>query len=150
EVGCGQAEAAIDRLQPHVGQDRNSVAAFDHALHMIQGLEEGCTLDGQLHILISSLFGPVLVCTQDIRYSPTTTAKTGVLPDFSKLFGAVSPYPSRMRRRWTRSSSSAPSAWANSSILLTACMTVVWSRPPNLRPISGSEREVSCLARYMA
>ena len=29
------------------------------------------------------------------------------------------------------------------SILRTACSTVVWSRPPNLRPISGSERDVS-------
>src|ERR1700693_4981264 len=36
------------------------------------------------------------------------------------------------------------------SILRTACRTVVWSRPPKRRPISGSERSVSVLARYMA
>ena len=29
------------------------------------------------------------------------------------------------------------------SILRTACSTVVWSRPPNRRPISGKERVVS-------
>ena len=32
------------------------------------------------------------------------------------------------------------------SILRTACSTVVWSRPPNRRPISGRERSVSVFA----
>ena len=36
------------------------------------------------------------------------------------------------------------------SILRTACSTVVWSRPPKRRPISGSERSVKTLARYIA
>jgi hypothetical protein len=36
------------------------------------------------------------------------------------------------------------------SILRTACSTVVWSRPPKRRPISGSERGVMTLDRYMA
>jgi len=36
------------------------------------------------------------------------------------------------------------------SILRTACRTVVWSRPPKRRPISGNERSVSVLARYIA
>ena len=31
----------------------------------------------------------------------------------------------------------------SASILRTACKTVVWSRPPKRRPISGSERRVS-------
>ena len=31
-----------------------------------------------------------------------------------------------------------------------ACMTVVWSLPPNSEPILGSERLVSSRARYMA
>ena len=31
-----------------------------------------------------------------------------------------------------------------------ACITVVWSRSPNLRPISGRLRWVICLARYIA
>src|SRR6266436_2074413 len=36
------------------------------------------------------------------------------------------------------------------SILRTACSTVVWSRPPKRRPISGNERSVRVLARYIA
>src|ERR1700722_15008961 len=36
------------------------------------------------------------------------------------------------------------------SILRTAGSTVVWSPPPKRRPISGSERSVSVLARYIA
>ena len=31
-----------------------------------------------------------------------------------------------------------------------ACRTVVWSRPPNCRPIAGSDSPVSSRARYMA
>src|ERR1700732_789628 len=38
----------------------------------------------------------------------------------------------------------------NAAILRTACRTVVWSRPPNRRPISGSERCVKVLARDIA
>src|SRR5262249_36590595 len=48
------------------------------------------------------------------------------------------------------SSASAVSVLTRFSILRTACSTVVWSRPPKRRPISGSERSVSVLARYMA
>src|SRR5215469_7871829 len=55
-----------------------------------------------------------------------------------------------MRRSSSISSAKVVSAAFNSSILRTACITVVWSRPPNLRPISGSERGVSCLHRYIA
>ena len=55
-----------------------------------------------------------------------------------------------MRRSRSISSDKVLSFWRNSSIRLTACMTVVWSRPPNLRPISGNDREVSCLAKYIA
>src|SRR6266849_1769751 len=36
------------------------------------------------------------------------------------------------------------------SILWIECRTVVWCLPPNCRPISGSDAEVSCLTRYMA
>ena len=35
-------------------------------------------------------------------------------------------------------------------IFLSALMTVVWSRPPNSRPILGRERSVSSRHRYMA
>jgi hypothetical protein len=48
------------------------------------------------------------------------------------------------------SSASVLSVLTRLSIFRTACRTVVWSRPPNRRPISGSERSVSALARYIA
>ena len=48
------------------------------------------------------------------------------------------------------SSASAVSVLTRFSIFRTACSTVVWSRPPKRRPISGSERSVSVLARYIA
>jgi hypothetical protein len=48
------------------------------------------------------------------------------------------------------SSDSAASLPTKASILRTACSTVVWSRPPKRRPISGNERSVSVLARYIA
>ena len=48
------------------------------------------------------------------------------------------------------SSAKALSLPASASILRTACSTVVWSRPPNRRPISGSERSVRTFARYIA
>lgn len=35
-------------------------------------------------------------------------------------------------------------------ILRSACITVVWSRPPNACPIRGSDRSVSSRHRYMA
>lgn len=38
----------------------------------------------------------------------------------------------------------------SSSILRTACMTVVWSRLPKRLPICGKLSVVSCLARYIA
>src|SRR5712692_3442683 len=36
------------------------------------------------------------------------------------------------------------------SILWIECRTVVWCLPPNCRPISGNDAEVSCLTKYMA
>ncbi len=57
---------------------------------------------------------------------------------------------SSIRRSSSISSAMTRSLARNSSILRTACITVVWSRPPNLRPISGSERGVNCLHKYIA
>src|ERR1700757_1999515 len=59
-------------------------------------------------------------------------------------------YSCNCRFRISISSASAISAPTRPSILRTACSTVVWSRPPKRRPISGSERRVSVLARYIA
>src|SRR5262247_2027340 len=59
-------------------------------------------------------------------------------------------YSCSCRFRVSISSASALSLPTRCSILRTACRTVVWSRPPNRRPISGSERSVRVLARYIA
>ena len=37
-----------------------------------------------------------------------------------------------------------------SAVRRHACMTVVWLRPPNARPMAGSVSSVSSRARYMA
>ena len=57
------------------------------------------------------------------------------------LIRAVSSWTcSKVLRRWAISL----------RIFLSACMTVVWSRPPNVWPMRGSERSVSSRHRYMA
>src|SRR6516164_8049679 len=48
------------------------------------------------------------------------------------------------------SSANALSLPARFSIFRTAWSTVVWSRPPNRRPISGSDRSVKTFAKYIA
>ena len=58
--------------------------------------------------------------------------------------------PDVLRRSKSTSSAKFMSSVRSSSTFLTACITVVWSRPPNLRPISGKDRRVSCLERYIA
>ena len=50
-------------------------------------------------------------------------------------------YSCSCRFRISISSASAMSLPTRPSILRTACSTVVWSRPPKRRPISGSERK---------
>jgi len=40
--------------------------------------------------------------------------------------------------------------WPSKTSLQENCLWVVWSRLPNLRPMSGSERVVSCLASHIA
>src|ERR1700752_730367 len=64
--------------------------------------------------------------------------------------GSRAGYSCNCRLSDSTSSDSAVSLATSASILRTACSTVVWSRPPNRRPISGSERSVSVLARYIA
>ena len=59
-------------------------------------------------------------------------------------------YASSARRSISTSSAIWPSVAFSSSIRRTPCMMVVWSRPPKRRPISGSDRLVSCLHRYIA
>ena len=55
-----------------------------------------------------------------------------------------------MRFKSSISSDNVPSAVTRPVIFRTAWRTVVWSRPPNRRPISGSERGVKSLDRYTA
>ena len=59
-------------------------------------------------------------------------------------------YESRVLFKSSISSDSNESSILSSSILLTACITVVWSLPPKVLPISGKDFEVSCLDKYIA
>ena len=49
EVGGLQAELALLGLDQHIGQDRDGVAPFDHAVDVAQRLQQFGTLDGDFH-----------------------------------------------------------------------------------------------------
>ena len=49
QVGRGELELALARLDQDIGQDRDGVATLDHALDMVQGFQQGATLDVDLH-----------------------------------------------------------------------------------------------------
>jgi hypothetical protein len=49
EVGGGQADGAGVGLDQDVGQDRNGVAAFHDALHVVERLQERRALDDHTH-----------------------------------------------------------------------------------------------------
>src|SRR5262249_11880231 len=100
--------------------------------------ENGKKLAGKATHQGESAFPP---CSQPLwlcQLSGTPPAPTGLAHSCNCRFSS------------SISSASAVSVLTRFSILRTACSTVVWSRPPNRRPISGSERSVSVLARYMA
>ena len=59
-------------------------------------------------------------------------------------------YESSVLFKSSISSDNNESSILSSSILLTACITVVWSLPPKVLPISGKDFEVSCLDKYIA
>ena len=54
------------------------------------------------------------------------------------------------RHSFSTASREAASAAMRADVRRQACSTVVWSRPPNWRPIAGSDSPVSSRARYMA
>lgn len=78
------------------------------------------------------------------RFQTTKPCRSGRV-----FFVVVENQLSSVRLNASTFSAREASSKISSSTLRTACITVVWSRS-NLRPISGSEREVSCLARYIA
>ena len=51
QVGGGEGQPVAPGAEQDVGQDRNGVAAFDHALDVAQGLEERGTFDRKLHVV---------------------------------------------------------------------------------------------------
>ena len=63
--------------------------------------------------------------------------------------GLIRVPPSCSVSRRTVSKASGSSA-IRSAVRRQACITVVWLRPPNARPIAGSVWSVSSRARYMA
>ena len=58
--------------------------------------------------------------------------------------------PSSCRVNNRMSASSSASLARSFSICRTAWITVVWSRPPKRRPMSGSDLGVSCFDSYIA
>ena len=46
EVGALQRQLAVRRLDQHIGEDRDGVAAFDDAMDVSESLEQDRTLDG--------------------------------------------------------------------------------------------------------
>ncbi len=56
QVGGGELQTGLARLDQDVGQDRDGVAALDHALDMVQRLEEGAAFDVDLHGLIAACY----------------------------------------------------------------------------------------------
>src|SRR5450631_1016171 len=83
---------------------------------------------------------------------PGTSLRTRPRPPPEADFGTgrTGAHSCNWRFSDSTSSESAVSLVTSASILRTACRTVVWSRPPNRRPISGKLRSVSVLARYIA
>jgi hypothetical protein len=57
EIGRLHVERRALGLQQHIRQDRNGVAALDHAMHMVQRLEEIGTLEGDTHDLTTAWLG---------------------------------------------------------------------------------------------
>ena len=56
----------------------------------------------------------------------------------------------KARHSFSTASREAASSAMRAVVRRQACRTVVWSRPPNSRPIAGSDSPVSSRARYMA
>jgi hypothetical protein len=55
EVGSLHLQDRARRVQEHVGQDRDRVAAFDHAVDVVQRLEEVRPFEDDTHDQTSSL-----------------------------------------------------------------------------------------------
>src|SRR5262249_30382004 len=81
---------------------------------------------------------------------PTSKRPRPALNRASFFDGCGVAYSCSCRFRISISSAKAMSLPTRPSIFRTACNTVVWSRPPKRRPISGSERRVKVFARYIA
>ena len=91
-------------------------------------------------------------CARSPRISPLLSAKVRRLAPQAdkKLLRCQAGYSEIFLFNISISCCKALSDDASSSILRTAWSTVVWSRPPNRRPISGKERGVNILDKYIA
>ena len=143
------------------------------AVNVAERLQQLCALDGDLHYPNP----PQLICgPRPLQKRPRAQcwrvlgdARRGdsrVADSEQRKFLSLVAYSPAISRRLAGGPRRIPHSWAgasavrprppaptlptNSSILRTACRTVVWSLPPNRRPISGSERSVSVFDRYIA
>jgi hypothetical protein len=160
EIGRGQDEFAAPPLDPHIGQDGDRVAALDDAGDMIERLGERASFDDQTHCVILE------PRDRTMRGQPPLTKRGGTLPPPRDASAKLTVKTVECKPRdasaaasldqslssFFRSSTSSRkdgSPCMSCSILRIACSTVVWSRLPKRRPISGRERWVRILARYM-
>src|SRR5262249_28715633 len=173
EIGSLQGELGNLGTQQHIGENWNRVATLDHAMHMGQRLEQVGAFDRNLHAEPRLLWhlSPGAKTVQRWRLDITRklprqcrfdksfrgikmAARTRNRAGFEQLQPRSRPGAGRHSCNWLFNTSISAarvlSTPISDSILRTACRTVVWSRPPKRRPISGNERNVSVLARYMA
>ena len=89
EVGALQREPALVRLDQHVGEDRDRVAALDDAMDMAERLQQGGSLDSDFHRIIIPI--PKTPCAP---HSPASTASRGA--DLAKATGGYARAPMRI------------------------------------------------------
>ena len=149
-----------------MGKDRNRVAPFYNRLCLCHRFQQSSTLDAKLHdprsfpepgynregqgIGNSRPLKRFMRLSLGLSKESAAPSRAGAcLPVLAGKPGRNG-HASRVRRSISRSSAIWPSCTFSSSTRLTPCITVVWSRPPKRRPISGSDRLVSCLHKYIA
>ena len=153
-----QAQPVAFGAQQHVGQDRDRVAPLHHAVDVAERLSSAarsrvCTFIRQIPFRCDGAGAAISAGSRRRR--------TARLPRWRRGELARSPAPIRKQPdvQLTRQHAlqeldlfgeRVVACASRPSILRTACSTVVWSRPPKRRPISGSERSVSTFDRYMA
>jgi hypothetical protein len=75
KIGSGQRQLPASNFDQQVGQHRKGLAAFDYTDHLLQGLEQGFSLNAELHGLVSLY---LLFCL----YKRSLVAVVGLVDNF--------------------------------------------------------------------